>query len=113
MNKDNLHELINRYEANFDMLNGKEHDELFKWKAMKTWRDEWFKPNTAFSSFADRFNEARKDFNIFIDNKVMHPSNGVIELWEQNPRETRLRCSFPTLRRPLCWTRDILIGLVL
>ena len=87
MNKDNLHELINRYEANFDMLNGKEHDELFKWKAMKTWRDEWFKPNTAFSSFADRFNEARKDFNIFIDNKVMHPSNGVIELWEQNPRE--------------------------
>ena len=87
MNKDNLHELINRYEANLDMLNGKEHDELFKWKAMKTWRDEWFKPKTAFSSFADRFNAARRDFNIFIDNKVMHPSNGVIKLWEKNPGE--------------------------
>lgn len=33
MNTDNLHELIKRYEDNFDMLNGKEHNELFKWRA--------------------------------------------------------------------------------
>ena len=35
MNKDTLHELINRYEYNFDLINSDEHDELFKWKAMK------------------------------------------------------------------------------
>lgn len=93
MNTDNLHELIKRYEDNFDMLNGNEHNELFKWKAMKTWREEWFKPDSAFSTFADRFNEARKDFLIFIDNKRIHPSNGVIKLWEKDPREVeRLFC---------------------
>ena len=75
MNSDNLHELIRRYEDNIDKIYNAEHDELFKWKAMKTWRDEWFKPCDAFVTFADRFNAARKDFSLFIDNSRMHPSN--------------------------------------
>ena len=33
MNYDNLHELINRYESNIDILYNEEHDELFKWRA--------------------------------------------------------------------------------
>ena len=41
MNLDNLHELINRYEQNIDILHGEEHDELFKWRAVKTWQEEW------------------------------------------------------------------------
>lgn len=85
MNKENLHELINRYEDNIDMIYDEEHDELFKWKAMKVWRDEWFKPDTAFSSFADRFNAAKREFSLFIDNSRMHPSTGVIKLWEKEP----------------------------
>lgn len=84
MNKDNLHELINRYEANIDMLYGEEHYELFKWQAMKTWRDEWSKPETAFASFADRFSAAKKDFSVFMDNSRIHPSTGVIKLWEKD-----------------------------
>lgn len=87
MNKDYLNELINRYEDNLDMLYGTEHDELFKWIAMKTWREEWFKPADAFASFADRFNAARRDFSLFIDNSRMHPSSGVIKLWEREPGE--------------------------
>ena len=55
MNKDNLHELINRYEKNLDTLYNSDHDEIFKWKAMKVWRDEWNKPDDAFSSFSERF----------------------------------------------------------
>ena len=47
--------------------------------------DEWFKPDTAFASFADRFNAARKEFSLFIDNSHMHPSTGVIKLWEKEP----------------------------
>ena len=39
MNFDNLHELINRYEAKIDLLYGKEHYELFKWCAVKCWLD--------------------------------------------------------------------------
>lgn len=85
MNKDNLHQLINEYEDNIEKIYGKEHDELFKWRAMKVWRDEWFKPDEAFSSFAERFNAARKEFSLFIDNSRMHPSTGVIKLWEKEP----------------------------
>ena len=87
MNYDNLHELINRYEAHFDELNGPEHDELFKWRAMKVWRDEWFKPENTFASFAERFTAAKKEFSLFIDNSRMHPSNGVLKLWEKEPEQ--------------------------
>ena len=82
MKKDNLHEFIKRYEENINLIYGDVHDELFKWRAMKVWRDEWFKPDTAFVSFADRFNAARKEFSLFIDNSRMHPSTGVIKLPE-------------------------------
>lgn len=85
MNTDTLHELINRYEYNFDLINSDEHDELFKWKAMKVWRDEWFKPDDAFASFAERFTAAKREFSLFMDNSRMHPSTGVIKLWEKEP----------------------------
>lgn len=85
MNTDNLHELINRYEASLDMIYGMEHDELFKWRAMATWRREWLKPDNAFASFAERFTAAKRDFSLFIDNSRMHPSSGVIKLWEKEP----------------------------
>ena len=85
MNKDNLHELINRYEQNIDMLYNKEHDELFKWKAMKTWREEWSKPRTASDDFAKRFAAAKNDFSLFMDNSRMHPSNGVLDLCKKEP----------------------------
>ena len=85
MNLDNLHELINRYEAKLDKLYDKNNDELFKWRAMKTWREEWFKPVESFPSFAERFTAARKDFSLFIDNSRMHPSSGVLKLWEKEP----------------------------
>ena len=85
MNTDNLHELIDRYESKIDKIYNAEHDELFKWRAMKTWRDEWFKPELTFSSFAERFTAAKKDFSLFIDNSRMHPSSGVLKLWEKEP----------------------------
>lgn len=85
LNTDNLHELINRYEENLDKIYNAEHDELFKWRAMKTWQNEWFKPEGSFSSFAERFAAAKSDFSLFIDNSRMHPSSGVIKLWEKEP----------------------------
>ena len=36
MNYDNIHELINRYESEIDTLYNREHDEVFKWRALKT-----------------------------------------------------------------------------
>ena len=85
MNYDNLHELINRYEEKIDILYGTEHYELFKWEAFKTWRDAWFKPEGSFSSFGEMFSAARKGLGWFMDNSRMHPSTGVIRLWEKEP----------------------------
>ena len=85
MNLENLHELINRYESNIDTLYGAVHYELFKWEAVKTWRDAWFKPKESFSSFGERFSAARKDLGWFMDNSRMHPSTGVVKLWEKEP----------------------------
>lgn len=86
MNYENLHELIKRYEQNIDRIYNSDHDELFKWRAMYVWRQEWFKPAGAFANFADRFNAAKKEFSLFIDNSRMHPSSGVIKLWEKDPQ---------------------------
>ena len=85
MNYDNLHELINRYEANLEMLYSAEHDELFKWRAMHTWQAEWTKPQDAFTSFAERYTAAKRDFFLFSDNSRIHPSSGVLKLWEKEP----------------------------
>ena len=57
--------------------------ELFKWEAIKTWQDEWFKPEGNFSSFAERYSAATKSFSVFIDNSTMHPSAGVLKLCEK------------------------------
>ena len=102
MNTHNLHEFINRYEENINLIYGDVHDELFKWQAMKVWRDEWFKPDEAFASFADRFNAARKEFSLFIDNSRMHPSAGVIKLWEKEP-ETVERLFYDVLFSDACY----------
>lgn len=87
MYKDNLHKLIDRYESKIDLLYGSEHDELFKWRATKTWRSEWFKPKGAFDTFIDRYNAARRDFSLFIDNSRMHPAAGVAKMWEKDPEK--------------------------
>ena len=85
MNLNNLHELINKYESGLSWIYGTEHFELFKWQALKTWREEWFKPADSFVSFAERFTAAKRNFGLFIDNSRMHPSAGVLKLWEKEP----------------------------
>ena len=77
MNTDNLHELIHRYESNLDMLYGSVHDELFKWRALKTWQEQWFKPADAFADFSQRFQAAKKDFDLLTDNSRMHPCEDI------------------------------------
>jgi len=85
MNADNLHELISRYELKIDKLYGPDHYELFKWQAVRCWQENWYQPVDSFSSFIDRFNAARREFGLFMDNSRMHPSTGVVKLWEKEP----------------------------
>lgn len=85
MNTDNLHELINRYEEHMDRLYDEEHNELYKWKAVKSWQDAWNRPAGSLSSFGEKFACARQGFSTIMDNSRMHPSTGVEKLWEKEP----------------------------
>ena len=84
MNKENLHRLINRYEENFYVLNNSEHDEIFKWRAAKRFRDIWFSEETTSMTFSEKFNLAKKEFSILMDNSYVSPSNGIVKVAEQN-----------------------------
>lgn len=84
MNTDNLHSLINRYEENFYTLNNAENDEIFKWRAAKHFRDVWFSEEAKTMSFSEKFNAAKKEFSILIDNSYVSPSNGIVKIAEHN-----------------------------
>ena len=91
MNAAILDELIHLYEENIDTLYGSEHDEIFKWRALKTFQREWFRNDHP--DFASRFNAATKDFSVLIDNSRMHPRNAVVKLYEKDSAEVeRLFC---------------------
>lgn len=85
MNTANLHELINRYEENFDMINNSEHYEIFKWKALNGFRKVWFSDEAKDMTFAQRFNAAMKDSSILINNSMISPTSGVVKLTEAYP----------------------------
>lgn len=85
MNTETLDALLDRYEANLDMLYDDENNELFKWRALKTFQREWF--SAQHTDFLTRFNAATKDFSVLIDNSRMHPRNGVVKLYEKEPQQ--------------------------
>ena len=82
MNIENLHKLIDKYEENFYELNNVEHNEIFKWRAMKHFRDVWFSPKAKTMKFSKMFNEAKKEFFILMDNSYVSPSNGIVKIAE-------------------------------
>lgn len=86
MNTNNLHELINRYESNYALFNNKEHDEVFKWKAVQQFHSVWFSDNKP-EDFASLFKEAKKECSVLIDNAQVSPTNGIVKLAEEFPIE--------------------------
>jgi len=87
MNNQNLHELIERYEQNFEFVNNSEHDEIFKWRAVKLFRDSWFAADASQKSFAEMFNDARRGSAYIIDNSQVSPTNGIVKMAEVEPVE--------------------------
>ena len=84
MNTINLHRLIDRYEENFYTLNDSEHNEIFKWKAAKRFRDVWFSEEAKTMTFSEKFSAAKKEFSILMDNSYVSPSNGIVKIAEQD-----------------------------
>lgn len=93
MNKENLHELIRRYEEHFEILNNPENDEKFKWKAVRRFQDEWFSKENEHLSFSERFSKAKAESSVLIDNSTVSPANGIVKMAQAEPKEVeRLFC---------------------
>lgn len=87
MNIENLHKLIDRYEENYYMINDSDHDEKFKWEAMKGFRNVWFSEEAKTLSFAEKFDKALKRSSIMINNSVISPTMGIVKMAEKRPEE--------------------------
>ena len=87
MNYNNLHELINRYEQNFNLINNAEHNEIFKWKATKQFNSVWYSTTAGSVPFSKLFSEAKKECSVFIDNAQVSPTNGIVKMAEAEPEE--------------------------
>ena len=87
MNLDNLKTLIQCYEDNLELIYNSDHDELFKWRAVQHFRDVWYAPENESLNFAQRFNKAKKESSVLIDNSRVSPSNGVVKIAEVAEQE--------------------------
>lgn len=87
MNTDNLNTLIQRYEENFEYINNKENEEIFKWRAVRCFQDVWFSADAEELSFSERFKAATKECSVLLDNGQVSPTNGIIKMAEQEPEE--------------------------
>ncbi len=87
MNSDNLHELIDRYENNYQVVNNSTHDEKFKWAAVRGFRDVWFSEAASSMSFSQLFDAATKRSSVLINNRVISPTIGIVKMAERLPDE--------------------------
>ena len=86
-NTANLNTLIQRYEDNFEWINNAEHDEIFKWRAVRCFQDVWFSEEVEDMTFAEKFKAATKECSVLLDNGQVSPTNGIVKMAEQEPDE--------------------------
>lgn len=89
MNKENLHELINRYESNYHLVTTAPAEEKFKWGAVRGFRDVWFSEKASSMSFSELFNEAAKESSVLINNSMISPTTGIVKMAEQRENEVK------------------------
>ena len=90
MNKDNLHELINRYENNYHLVTTAPTEEKFKWGAVRGFRDVWFTDNAQAMPFSELFSAAAKESSVLINNSMISPTIGIVKMAEQSEEVERL-----------------------
>lgn len=87
INEEKLNSIIDNYEENYYIFNGKISDEIFKWNAAKCFRDEWFNPNNSGIPFSEMFKKARSESSWVLDNSRVSPTNGILKLAEKYEAE--------------------------
>lgn len=83
MNKENLDKIINNYINDISNLYNTDHDELFKWRAVKHFQSNW---DIDAENFSNMLKEATKETSVLIDNSSTQPLNGLIKVAEKEPQ---------------------------
>ncbi len=85
MNIENLHRLIDRYEEQIALINNSENNEIFKWRAVKCFRDVWFSESARSMPFSEMFSLAKKESSVLVNNSRVYPADGIVKLAEKEP----------------------------
>lgn len=85
MNTENLHQLLDRYEEQFDFINNDHNDEIFKWRAVRCFQDVWFDDSYEGTPFTEKWRAATRKCSNLVDNGQVSPCNGVAKMAEQEP----------------------------
>lgn len=89
MNKENLRKIIEQYKTRYFELHVPPNEEIFKWKAVQCFQDEWFAPENQQLPFSKLFTKAVKESSVLINNRITHPANGIEKMAEEEPIEVR------------------------
>lgn len=87
MNTDCLHELIDAYYNSFDRINSKTNNEVFKWAAMKHFRNVWFASDAENRPFHELLKDALKEASVLLNNGIVTPASGIVKIAEIKPEE--------------------------
>ena len=87
MNYENLHEIVRRYAENYARINNAENDEIFKWRAVHRFQQEWFADENSDLDFAELFAKAKSECSVLIDNSTVSPANGIVKMAQEEPEE--------------------------
>lgn len=86
MNKENLKIVLDNYTEKIDYIYDSENDELYKWRALKVFKDNW---NVNAKDFYDMMKKATKEMYNLVDNRIVQPLSGLIKMAEFEPETVR------------------------
>ena len=82
MNKERLQKIFDNYVERYDVINGPENHEIYKWAAASNFQKYW---DVDAGNFGDMFKLAMDDAESLFDVHTQQPVNGVVFLCNQSP----------------------------
>lgn len=86
MNDANLHQLLNNYLAKFDEIYNEENNEGYKWEAVAHFQKYW---DIDSPEFGNMFKEAVSKTSNLVNNRIVQPTGGIVELCKHEPDTVR------------------------
>ncbi len=95
MNRQKLNEIIENYISQYELVNGSENDELFKWRAAAS----MYGMTPHADDFLDRFKVSARPMSMLCSDELWYPCNGIFELCDPGKANLSndVRTAFKTL----------------